>query len=158
MARFTLPNRLVVMWWPFAIQPAVLAAPTAAEILLGNILIGASASEAMAEMNGWVASPSVIETPDYVSHNVSNVPGDTTIPESSIAIYMDTDDRTMYDLLVQDSVGVMGSFFAGIAVAEESNLYVSTITNRRRRFARDQGHVVDVDLALSVPVLGIIVA
>lgn len=159
MSRFTLPQRLVVIWWALADVPLNQdAVSLVTDGATGVELIGTSQGEAMAEMNGWVSSPSVIETPDFVSHQVSNVPGDTTIPESSIGIYMDTTTRTMYDALESGVEGAIGVFFDGFLLAEESALYVCTIQNRRRRFARDQGHIVDIDFALSVPIPGAVAA
>ena len=109
-------------------------------------------------MSGWEQSPSVIETPDYVSHLVGNVPGDTTIPESSISIYMDDTDRTIYDSQVIGNTGAIGIFFDGTAVGAESNIYLVEVQNRRRAFARDAGHQATFDYSLAVPVVGAIVA
>ena len=161
MARFTLPARLVVIWWPSGDEPATLGSPSLATDI-GNVnaenLIGSSQGEGLAEMNGWVTNPTVFETPDYVSSTVSNVPGDTTIPESSIGFWMDDTDRTIYDALAPGSVGAIGIFFDGTGVGEESNLYTCTIQNRRREFDRGAGHKVLVDFALAVPVVGAVVA
>jgi hypothetical protein len=158
MARLTLPERLDIIWWPTVSQPTNLAAPTAANIAAGTSLIGNSQGEGLAEMNGWELSPSVIETPDYVTHVVGTVSGDSTIPESSIALYMDTVARVLYDLFTRGDTGVVGIFFDGSAVGEESFLYVVTVQNKKRRFARDDANKVDLDFALSVPVDGVVVA
>ena len=84
MSRFTLPARMKVLHWTAAQIPGALGAPSVAtDFLTGVDITGTSQGEAIAEMNGWESSPSVIEVPDYVSHLVGNVPGDTTIPESS---------------------------------------------------------------------------
>lgn len=158
MARFTLPARLVVIWWPDASKPATLTAPTAANITAGTNIIGTGQGEGLGAINGFALEPSTIGTPDYSTRVVGTVPGDTTVPDSSMSFYMDTTVRTVYDALEVDEVGVMGFFFDGTTTASESRLYVCTITSKDRSFDRDSGHMFTIGISPSAPVVGAIVA
>lgn len=158
MTRFTLPNRMTARFFTGGTIPANLAAPTAAEVAAGLNIVGTSDGEGMADLQGFVSSPSVIETPDYVSHQVGTVPGDTTFPQSTISIYMDDTTRPVYDGMTEGTVGVVGLFFDGEVVGEESLLFPVTVQNRRRRVARDEAHIADIDVAISVPTLGAVAA
>lgn len=158
MARFTLPARLVVVWWPFASQPTNLAAPTQAQITAGVNLIGSSQGEGLAQINGFTQEPGTIATPDYSGRVVGTVPGDVTIPDSSLSFYMDTTARVIYNAMVVDAVGVVGFFYDGTAATKESKLFVATITSKDRHNDRDQGHMFTSGFSPSAPVIGTAVA
>jgi len=158
MTRFTLPTQLGVRFFSGGTIPAALAAPTAAEVAAGVNVVGTSDGEGLADIQGFVSSPSTIETPDYNSHQVGTVPGDTTFPQSTLSIYMDDTTRTVYDAMLPDTVGVVGLFFDGEDATEDSLLFPVTVQNRRRRVARDEAHICDIDVAISVPTEGVIAA
>lgn len=157
MARFTLPARLVVIWWPDASKPANLAAPSVANIAAGTNLIGSSQGEGLGQINGFEVQPGTIPTPDYSGRVVSTVPGDVTIPDSSMSFYMDTTVRVIYNALIVDAPGVFGFFFDGTAATKESRLYVATITSKDRSFSRDEGHMFTIGISPSAPVIGAVV-
>ncbi len=158
MTRFTLPGTLGIRFFTGGTIPAALNAPTAAEVAAGVNVVGTSDGEGLADLQGFVSSPSVIDTPDYVSHEVGTVPGDTTFPQSTLSLYMDDTTRPVYTAMVENTVGVVGLFFDGEAVGDESLLFPGTVQNRRRRVARDEAHIVDIDFAPSVPTRGTIAA
>lgn len=158
MARFTLPARLIVAWWPTSSQPATLTGPTAANITASTKMIGTSQGEGLAALEGWQLDPQVLETPDYVSLVVSTVPGQVKVPVSKISLWMDTTDRTMYDAIAVNATGVVGFFFDGTATGKESKLYVVTCISKERHFERDAGHQVTFGFSPAAPVLGAVVA
>lgn len=157
MARFTLPARLVVIWWPTVSQPANLAAPTVSNISAGTNLIGNGQGEGLAMVNGFEVQPSTIPVPDYASRIVGTVPGDSTIPDSTLEFWMDDTTRTLYNALALNATGVFGFFFDGTATTKESRLYPATITSKERNFARDEAHKFTIGLSLATPSIGAVV-
>lgn len=157
MARFTLPARLVVIWWTTGAQPANLAAPTGADISAGTNLIGNGQGEGLAMVNGFEVSPSTFQVPDYASRTVGTVPGDLTIPDSSLEFWMDDTTRTLYNALALNATGVFGFFFDGTATTKESRLYPATIISKERSFARDEGAKFTIGVSLSTPSIGAVV-
>lgn len=158
MTRFTLPGRMGARFFTGGTTPVSLVAPTAAEVAAGDDIVGTSQGEGLAALEGFVANPNVIETPDYNSHQVGTVPGDTTFPQSTISLYMDDTLRTVYTAMAEGTTGHIGLFHDGELAGEESKLFPVTIQNRRRRVARDEAHIVDIDVAISVPLDGTIAA
>lgn len=157
MARFTLPARLVVIWWPTVSQPANLAAPTVANISAGTNLIGNGQGEGLANINGFMVQPSTIPVPDYASRTVGTVPGDVTIPDSSLDFWMDDTTRTLYNALTVGATGVFGFFFDGTATTKESRLFPTTIISKDRNYARDEAHMFSIGVSLSTPSIGAVV-
>lgn len=154
MARYTLPGRLKVIYWPTASQPTSLSAPTQAEIAAGSNLIGTSQGEALAELQGWELDPGIIETPDYVSLVVGTVPGAVKVPVSKIGLWLDSTTHTLYDAIVLNATGVVGFFFDGTAATKESRLYVVTCISKERTFDQNAGHKAMFGFSASAPVVG----
>lgn len=161
MARGTLPGVIAATFLATADEPASYAAPSIATDI-GNVnavdLIGPDNGEGLAEMNGWIVNASTIPTPDYRSHTVGNVPGDSTVQDSSMSFYYDRTDTTIYDTLVAGTTGVIILMRDGATAAEESQLWPVTVVTRFRRPARDQAHIFDVNFSVGTPTEGTLAA
>lgn len=157
MARFTLPARLVVIWWPTGSQPGTLTAPSAANISAGSNLIGNGQGEGLANVNGFMVQPSTIPVPDYSSRTVGTVPGDVTIPDSSLDFWMDDTARVMYNLFTVGATGYFGFFFDGTATTKESRIFPTSIISKDRNYARDEGHMFQIGVSLATPSIGAVV-
>lgn len=153
MARFTLPGRIKVQF--LSSEPASPTAPTTAELDAGVDLIGTSQAEELAELEGFVVNSSTIATPGYRSHQVGNVSGDETYPDSRLAFYMDDTVSTIYSALTGGTTGYLAFLRDGRGVGEECELFPVTVQSRVRRPARDQAHIFDVNFAIGVPYQGV---
>ena len=151
MARGTLPGTLAIAWVTAA---PTLAAPTQAQINGGDDLIGVANSEGLAEMNGWIVNASTIPTPDYLSHTVGTVPGDSVVQDSSMSFYYDVGTTTIYDALVEATAGWVIIMFDGQGDTLESQVWPATVQTRFRRPNRDQAHIFDVNFAVGTPTVG----
>lgn len=154
MGRYTLPGRIKASF--LSSEPADPLAPTAGELSAGVDLVGSGQGEALAELDGWVVSPSSIPTPDYTSHLVGNVPGDQTFGDSRMAFYMDDTVQTIYSALSSGTSGFVAIMRDGDSSGDECELFPVTVQSRVRRPARDQAHIFDVNFAIGVPYDGTI--
>ena len=149
MSRFTLPGRMAVRF--LSSPPSSLTAPTLAELGAGIDLIGTAQAEELAEMPGWILNSNDIPTPGYSGHQVGNVPGDETYPNSSMAFYKDDTVSAIYDALVKGATGHIAIMRDGEVATEECELFPVTVKSRVRRPARDQAHIFDVNMSIGVP-------
>ena len=151
MARGTLPGTLVALW--LDADPS--ASPTQAELTANGTtildLIGTANSEGLAEMAGWIVNSSTIPTPDYLSHTVGTVPGDSVVQDSSMSFYYDSADTELYTQLTEGTSGFVVLCFDGLGTGEEAQVWPVTVQTRFRRPNRDQAHIYDVNFAVGTP-------
>ncbi len=152
MARYRLPTKLAAYWLTSTVSSQ--AAPTQAEIGAGTDLIGSSSGEAVGELTGWAAQPSVVDAPDFTTNVVGNVAGDVTLPQSGMAFYSDDADTTIYDALAPNAVGEVILGYEGSAETKESQVFPARILSRERRADRGAAAMFDVAFTISPPVIG----
>lgn len=152
MARMTLPGQAALAW--LTTIPTAPTAPTQAEITAGVDLIGTSQDEELMDFDGWTVNSSTIPTPGYASHQVGNITGDQTYPDSRLSFYKDDTDEVIYDALAEGNVGWVAIMLDGQLSTNEVTLFPATVSSRVRRVARNEAHIFDVNFSIDVPYEG----
>lgn len=130
MARYTIRGNVTV--FRFASAPADAGSITAAEITGATDITGVAEGEALSGMEGWESSPSVIGTPDALSLETGNIPGETTFPVGQLSYYTDDATNAVWDLLVEGTGVGTGIFPNGTATGDDYTYFSTEVINRTR--------------------------
>lgn len=107
--------------------PAVAAGsltPTRAEMNAGKDL-----SPEIAEVDGWSVSSEQIETPDFATRFVSQIPGRISADESSLTFYSDLEGVDARALLPRDQAGFIMWLDGGDTAANKADVYPVKVTS-----------------------------
>lgn len=110
MARFTIRGNTAVRFHSTA--PSNLAAISIATEL-GSDDLGVAEGEAISGLEGWESSPSVIGTPDALSLETGNIPGETTFPVGSVSYYTDDTTNAIFAARTEGTAGYI-SIWPGV--------------------------------------------
>lgn len=124
MAKFMRRGKAAVYFLP-AVAGAV---PTAVEVSGGTNL-----SPRVADMSGWVMESGRIDVPNLASRFVPNIPGDQTVPDSTITLYAeDANTDPMKTALATDTAGWIYIAHSGAGTGKPADLFpvrVSSVGN-----------------------------
>lgn len=102
MSRFTIRGNVAVRYHSSA--PANLAAISVATEL-GTDQRGVAEGESLAAMDGWESSASTINTPDVLSLQTGNIPGEVTFPTGTLKYYTDDTTNAIFAAQVEGTDG-----------------------------------------------------
>src|SRR5919108_4786636 len=103
--RYRAKGKTKCYWVPVI---ANLAAPTRAELNAGVDL-----SPQIMDMDGWLIESGSIDTPDLASDFTGNIPGSTSVDDSSLTFYSDLNGDDVRALLPRDTNGHIVWLHAG---------------------------------------------
>ena len=133
MARFALRGNLEIV--KVTTAPTDLTAATTAEVTAGDSMLGVEAAEALAGMSGWETSPSTINTPDLLSLETGNIPGETTFGTAELQYYTDDTANAIWDAEVEGETGYFLFFPSGTGSGKAYTLFQVSVLNRTRMLA-----------------------
>lgn len=150
-----------MLWFASGSEPASPGAITQAEVGTATDLRGVSGSEAVRDFDGWDPTESVIPTPDILSLDTSNIPGETTYGTASITYYFDdvAGNNPIFDLLSQGTKGMVVLGHAGSAVDDRSEAFAVEVQSRRPDYnVANEASTFTVTFAIAQPTAGAFVA
>lgn len=102
MARFTLRGNVAVRFHSSA--PGTLSAISVATES-GTDDLGVAEAEAISGLDGWESSASTINTPDALSLQTGNIPGEVTFPTGTVSYYTDDSTNAIFAARTEGTTG-----------------------------------------------------
>lgn len=157
MARKTLRGNVTLIY--FSSDPSDASAITQAEITAGTDITGVTGEEAAESLNGFEEQASIIQTPDLLSLQTANIPGEITTSAADIRYYTDDATNAVWTALPRGTVGGLGIFPFDTAATSEYQYWPFSVINRTRmNISGNEAEKHSISMALGIPVDGVAAA
>jgi hypothetical protein len=119
--------------------------PTRAEMNAGTDL-----SPEVAEVDGWSVASEQIETPDFGTRFVSQIPGRISAEDSSLTMYSDQEGDDVRELLPRDTTGYIMWLDGGDTAGNRADVYPVKVTSlSKMRSAEKNAAMIKVSFAIT---------
>lgn len=99
----------------------------------GELNAGIDITKPIADVNGWMVSSEMIDTPDMGSRFVGKIPGRISADNSSITFYGDRDGQDARTAMPRDATGYMVWLDGGDVPGRKMDVYPCTVSSHGKQ-------------------------
>jgi hypothetical protein len=153
MSKYSLDGQFAASM--LASAPAVLAAPTQAEITAGTDLVGSTTTEELRDIRGFVPSGANLSTKGYSSNKAGSIVGAVSYPLAELEWMLD-DVSSVIDTAIVEGTKVWLVFMReGQAATNSCEVFPATIAAKFPSYEDDVVHTFVGQFSHDVPVDGV---